>query len=69
MKQVCLCALRLYRLLISPLLATSCRFYPTCSAYGEEAVSRHGVFKGLRLTFRRLLRCRPGSKGGYDPVP
>jgi putative membrane protein insertion efficiency factor len=61
--------IRFYQLLISPLLPTSCRFYPTCSVYSQEAIERYGVGKGLRLTLRRLARCHPGCKGGYDPVP
>ena len=60
----------LYRRLISPLLGPSCRFHPTCSAYALEALEKHGVFKGLYLTVRRLLRCHPWSGcGGHDPVP
>jgi hypothetical protein len=46
-----------------------CRFYPSCSRYAAEAVSRHGAWKGARLAFHRLLRCRPFSSRGYDPVP
>jgi putative membrane protein insertion efficiency factor len=58
-----------YRIFLSPLLPTSCRFFPSCSAYAEEAIERRGVRSGLRLVFGRLLRCRPGDPGGYDPVP
>ncbi len=58
-----------YRLLISPLLPPSCRFYPTCSEYAIEALGRHGAFKGGWLTLRRLSRCHPFCKGGVDPVP
>jgi putative membrane protein insertion efficiency factor len=50
-------------------LPTSCRFYPTCSAYSQEAIERYGVARGLRLTVHRLSRCHPWCKGGYDPVP
>jgi len=49
--------------------APHCRFYPTCSQYGIEALKKYGAFKGLRLTIWRILRCNPFSKGGYDPVP
>ena len=59
----------LYRGMISPLLPSSCRFVPTCSAYGLEAFKRFGFIKGLVLTTKRLLRCRPGGPHGYDPVP
>ncbi len=60
---------RLYQLLISPMFPPSCRFTPTCSTYAIEAVSTHGIFKGLALATWRLLRCNPWSEGGYDPVP
>jgi putative membrane protein insertion efficiency factor len=61
--------IRFYRLVISPLLGSNCRFQPTCSAYGLEALERHGALKGTWLTIRRVLRCRPGGGHGYDPVP
>jgi putative membrane protein insertion efficiency factor len=61
--------LALYKAFFSPLLPSSCKFYPTCSSYAQEAVARHGVARGLGLALRRLLRCRPFSPGGYDPVP
>jgi putative membrane protein insertion efficiency factor len=61
--------IRLYRKLISPMLPPSCRFYPTCSAYALEAVSRYGAIKGLWLGTKRVLRCNPWRPGGYDPVP
>lgn len=54
---------------MSPLLPPSCRFTPTCSQYAIEALSKYGPFKGLYLTVKRLLRCRPGGGSGYDPVP
>jgi uncharacterized protein len=62
-------AIRFYRKGISPLLPPSCRFYPTCSAYGLEAVERYGGWRGGWLALRRILRCHPFSKGGIDPVP
>jgi len=61
--------IRIYQGAISPLLRPSCRFTPTCSEYGIEALRKHGVFKGSKLTVRRLMRCRPGGGHGYDPVP
>ena len=60
---------RLYQVTLSPLLGGQCRFLPTCSHYVLEAVGRHGVLVGGWLGLRRLLRCHPFSRGGYDPVP
>lgn len=61
--------IRFYQLAISPLLGNRCRFFPTCSEYAVEALQRHGVFKGLWLSLRRVGRCHPWHPGGYDPVP
>ena len=61
--------IKFYRIAISPLFPASCRFIPTCSEYGLIAVQRFGFFKGLYLTVRRIIRCRPGGDYGYDPVP
>ena len=65
--------IRVYRLLISPLLPPSCRFAPSCSQYAIEAIKLYGPVKGLGLAIRRLLRCHPiswlGGSSGYDPVP
>lgn len=61
--------LRAYRLLISVWLGDRCRFYPSCSAYTEQALNEHGIRQGLYLSLRRLLRCHPFHPGGYDPVP
>jgi putative membrane protein insertion efficiency factor len=58
-----------YRVTLSPLLGGFCRFVPSCSAYAEEAIARHGAIQGARLATRRLLRCQPFHPGGYDPVP
>ena len=58
-----------YRVALSPLLGGHCRFFPSCSAYAEEAVRRHGARRGTALALRRLLRCRPFHPGGFDPVP
>jgi putative membrane protein insertion efficiency factor len=62
-------AIRFYRNAISPLTPPSCRFTPTCSAYALEAVEKYGAARGGWLAARRLLRCHPFCKGGYDPVP
>nr|WP_208022718.1 membrane protein insertion efficiency factor YidD [Desulfonema ishimotonii] len=69
MKCILLITIRVYQYFISPVLGSSCRFYPTCSNYAYQAISRYGVRKGLLLTVRRLLRCHPFSPGGIDPVP
>lgn len=61
--------IRFYQIVISPLKPPSCRFYPTCSHYGIEAVQRHGVLKGGWLTIKRILKCQPFHPGGMDPVP
>jgi putative membrane protein insertion efficiency factor len=69
MRAVLKAVIRLYRLVVSPLLGPNCRFYPTCSCYAEEAIEHHGAMKGCYLAARRILRCHPWHAGGYDPVP
>jgi uncharacterized protein len=61
--------IRGYQVGISPFLPPACRFEPSCSAYGVEAITKHGALKGSWLTARRLLRCHPWGGSGYDPVP
>lgn len=58
-----------YQYLISPMLGSNCRFYPTCSSYMIEAIEKHGAVKGIYLGVKRLLRCHPYSEGGVDLVP
>ncbi len=58
-----------YRAVISPILPRSCRFYPSCSAFAIDAVTKHGPVKGSYLAARRILRCHPLNEGGFDPVP
>jgi len=60
---------RIYQLLVSPLLPPSCRFHPSCSAYAAEALRRHGAARGSWLAVKRLARCHPFCEGGIDPVP
>ena len=62
-------AIRLYQLVFSSMYAGSCRFHPSCSAYAVEAVERFGVARGGILTIKRLARCRPLARHGFDPVP
>ena len=69
MKWLAMAFIRFYQKCISPLLGPHCRYLPTCSQYMLEAVGRYGVAKGGWLGFKRLLRCNPWAKGGYDPVP
>ena len=69
MKRLLLFLIRFYRTQISPLTPPACRFIPTCSQYALEAIEKYGALKGGWLAFRRILRCNPFHKGGYDPVP
>jgi hypothetical protein len=68
-KTLAICIVKMYRYLISPLTPASCRFIPTCSEYSITAFKKFGFFKGLKLTIKRIIRCRPGGGYGYDPVP
>lgn len=61
--------IRIYQWVISPALGPKCRFTPTCSQYAAEALRKHGLFKGLVLSLKRISKCRPGGGHGYDPVP
>jgi len=61
--------IKIYQLTISPYLMPSCRYTPSCSVYGAEAIKKHGPFKGGWLTIKRLLSCNPWGGSGYDPVP
>ena len=69
MKRLFIGIIRLYQRYISRFTAPSCRFYPTCSHYGAEALERFGVFKGGWLTLKRIVKCQPFHPGGFDPVP
>ncbi|HLM59630.1 MAG TPA: membrane protein insertion efficiency factor YidD [Pyrinomonadaceae bacterium] len=68
MKFLVLDFLRLYKTFLSPFLPPSCRFTPTCSEYAREAVEKYGALRGTWLGAKRILRCQPFSKGGYDPL-
>lgn len=68
-RQVLLAAIRAYRFLLSPWIGNSCRYWPTCSHYAEEALTRYGVARGAWLTAARLGSCHPYGAGGVDPVP
>ncbi|MBN2497696.1 MAG: membrane protein insertion efficiency factor YidD [Deltaproteobacteria bacterium] len=69
MKTLLVILIRLYQLLLSPLFGPCCRFHPSCSEYAVESIQRHGVWRGVFLSVRRLLRCHPFHPGGIDPVP
>lgn len=69
MARLLLTVISFYRRRISPALPPSCRFTPTCSAYAQEAVERHGAGRGAWLALRRIVRCNPFGGSGYDPVP
>jgi uncharacterized protein len=61
--------IRCYQRVLSPFIGNQCRFYPTCSCYGVEALEKHGALRGSWLTVRRVTRCHPLNPGGIDPVP
>lgn len=69
MKKLLIWLIKGYRTFISPLIPPTCRFQPTCSKYGLEAIQRFGPWRGSYLTMKRILRCHPFNPGGYDPVP
>ena len=68
MKKFFIASIKFYQQYISPLKKPSCRFIPTCSQYALEAISKYGVFKGVFLSIKRILKCHPFHPGGYDPV-
>lgn len=61
--------IKLYQLVLSPMLGPTCRFHPSCSHYAIGAISEHGMIKGSSLSVKRILKCHPLNDGGYDPVP
>ena len=67
-KILILILLKAYKFLISPLIGTNCRFLPSCSDYASEAIASKGVIKGGALAIKRLTKCHPWGKSGYDPV-
>jgi putative membrane protein insertion efficiency factor len=62
-------SIRFYQYAISPYHPSCCRYVPSCSEYAYEAVQKYGIFKGLFMAFKRLIRCHPFHPGGYDPLP
>ena len=69
MKRAALLLIRFYHVWISPMKPPSCRYVPTCSEYARIAIERYGARRGGWLAIKRILRCHPFHKGGYDPVP
>jgi putative membrane protein insertion efficiency factor len=69
MRTLALGLIRLYQLTLSRVLPSSCRFTPSCSHYGYEAIQKHGFWRGGLMTLKRIGRCHPFHPGGYDPVP
>ena len=69
MRKLVILPIRVYRYAISPMMASHCRFYPSCSAYAIEAIELHGSLRGSWLAAKRLARCHPWHSGGLDPVP
>ena len=61
--------IKIYQRFVSPFFPSSCKFSPSCSKYGIEAINKYGVLKGSVLTVKRILKCNPWSKGGFDPIP
>ena len=68
-QQIVLMLIRFYQRLLSPLLGSNCRYYPSCSQYTYEAIAKYGVTKGGWMGIRRIGRCHPWHAGGFDPVP
>ena len=71
MKKICIFLIKGYQRFISPLLkqvGVNCKYYPSCSEYMKQAVQKYGCFKGIYLGVKRILRCHPFAKGGYDPL-
>lgn len=69
MSRVAVLLVRLYQIVISPLLGANCRFEPSCSQYAIDALKKHGFFRGSWMAVKRIFRCHPFHPGGYDPVP
>jgi hypothetical protein len=69
MSKILISLIIFYQKYISSLKSATCRFYPTCSEYSIQAIKKHGFYKGIFLAIKRVLKCHPYHKGGYDPVP
>ena len=69
MRYIFIFFIKIYQRTLSRMMPSSCRFYPSCSEYGVQAIQKYGFFKGGWLTIKRIARCQPFHSGGYDPVP
>lgn len=67
-KRILLLLIKTYQKFISPMFGRRCRFYPTCSEYSKQAIAKYGAVKGTYLSIKRILKCHPFHKGGYDPL-
>ena len=68
LKKISLKLILFYKSSLSPYLGGNCKYEPSCSSYGFEAISKYGFLKGFYMTFLRLIKCNPFSRGGYDPI-
>ena len=68
MRRILIYLIKKYQKYISPMLGNNCKYYPTCSEYTKQAIEKYGAFKGSIIGAKRILRCNPFSKGGYDPL-
>lgn len=69
LSRIFIALIKVYQILLSPIFGQQCRFYPTCSHYSIEAITKHGAIVGTYYTIRRLLKCHPWHTGGHDPIP
>lgn len=68
-KLICYGLIYFYKMFISPIFPKSCKYIPSCSTYGIEAIREHGIIKGIFFTAKRIMSCTPNAKGGFNPVP
>ncbi len=68
MKKICIYLIEKYQKYISPVLGNNCKYYPSCSEYTKQAIEKYGAIKGMYYGIKRIIRCNPFSKGGYDPL-
>ncbi len=69
MSRIAVTLIKLYKRFVSPLMPPACKFQPTCSVYAVEAIEKYGMIRGGFMAVKRIIRCNPFSRGGYDPVP